>query len=134
MQIVFGILSVAYVVCIFLFAGSAAVSQLSHFNPYSLLHIPLYGVLVILLILSMVPFRRLRIPGSHPRWKKYFIISGSIAFAVALADEYHQSFLPNRTASLGDVFLDLVGIVLFLYLFRRYQLRLQRPPLSPSQP
>ncbi|HUH64732.1 MAG TPA: VanZ family protein [Terracidiphilus sp.] len=28
---------------------------------------------------------------------------------VASADEYHQSFLPNRTASLRDVLLDCVG-------------------------
>jgi hypothetical protein len=55
MRIFFSILSIAYVAGIFLFADSSVVSTLSSFNPYSLLHIPLYGILTVLLILSLVP-------------------------------------------------------------------------------
>jgi hypothetical protein len=42
---------------IFLWADSPIVSDLAPFNPFSLLHIPLYGILTILLILSFFPLR-----------------------------------------------------------------------------
>jgi VanZ family protein len=45
-----------------------------------------------------------------------FIIPGVISLIVAIADEIHQSFIPTRDASVIDVFLDAVGIVLILFL------------------
>ncbi len=59
MNLFFSILSVAYIAGIFLFADSPVVSDIAAFNPYSLLHIPLYGVLTILIILSLLPPRLL---------------------------------------------------------------------------
>jgi VanZ family protein len=41
---------------------------------------------------------------------------------VATADEYHQSFLPNRTSSPWDVLLDCTGAItlqLLVYVFMR---------------
>jgi VanZ family protein len=41
---------------------------------------------------------------------------------VASADEWHQAFLPNRTASAWDVLLDCcgaIGFYLIAYLFMR---------------
>lgn len=35
----------------------------------------------------------------------------AIIFAYSLLDEFHQSFIPNRTASLSDVFIDVLGSV-----------------------
>jgi len=55
MRLLFIILSIAYIAGIFLLANSSIVSDLSKFNPYSLLHIPLYGILTVLLILSIAP-------------------------------------------------------------------------------
>jgi hypothetical protein len=52
MSIFFSVLSAAYIAGIFLFADSPVVSDIAPFNPYSLLHIPLYGILTLLLILS----------------------------------------------------------------------------------
>ena len=43
-------------------------------------------------------------------------ISGVISLIVGIADEIHQSFIPTRDASIIDVFLDGVGIVLTLFL------------------
>ena len=40
----------------------------------------------------------------------------------ASADEYHQSFLPNRTSSIWDVLLDCCGAItlqLLIYVFMR---------------
>ena len=55
MRLFFSIVSMGYIFCIFFLADSSVVSTLSTFNPYSLLHIPLYGILTILLIFSFVP-------------------------------------------------------------------------------
>jgi VanZ family protein len=55
MKLFFIILSIVYIACIFVLAGSSMVKDFSPFNPYSLLHIPLYGVLTILLIFSLMP-------------------------------------------------------------------------------
>ena len=51
---------------------------------------------------------------------------------VASADEYHQSFLPNRTSSPWDVLLDCSGAIvlqLVVYLF----MRIVRPKHAPDQ-
>ncbi len=104
----FSLLSIAYVAGIFILANSPMVSTISLFNPYSLLHLPLYGILAFLLYFS------LSAPG-HPR----FLLPGFIAFGVGIADEIHQAFVPGREASVGDVFLDLAGIVIALWVIRK---------------
>jgi VanZ family protein len=40
---------------------------------------------------------------------------------VAIADEIHQAYLPNRNASFTDVLLDVVGIIFFILVLRRIQ-------------
>jgi len=60
MRFLFTILSIVYIAGIFLFVDSSVVSDLSSFNPYSLLHIPLYGVLTFLLVCSFIPMTQLR--------------------------------------------------------------------------
>jgi hypothetical protein len=134
MRLIFTFLSITYIAGIFLWADSSVVSYLAAFNPYSLLHIPLYGILTVLLIFSFFPLKfksnalnarnpstHLRINAStHLRIDAYtrvrFLISGFSALIVAIADEIHQSFIPTRDASVIDVFLDAVGIVLILFL------------------
>ncbi len=37
-----------------------------------------------------------------------------LAILFAISDEWHQSFVPGRTASLGDVVIDAVGSILGL--------------------
>jgi len=127
MRLLCTILSIAYIAMIFLWADSPVVSDLAPFNPYSLLHIPLYGILTFLLIFSFFPLKFKRndpndlnepndLNASSPI---RFIIPGVISLIVAIADEIHQSFIPTRDASILDVFLDFVGIVLVLFLVYR---------------
>jgi len=129
MRIFFIILSIAYIVGIFLFADSSVTKDLASFNPYSLL-----------LFFSIAPYRLMstrrasqpndlgeegrtnRISQTHQanqtHWTKYFIFTGCLALGLAAVDEYNQSFIPSRTASIGDVFLDLSGILVFLFFCR----------------
>jgi hypothetical protein len=131
MRILFSLLSLFYIASIFILAGSPVVYTLSEFNPYSLLHIPLYGILVFLLTLSMVPVTRgfkgaSNQPGvdsTRPLSRGTvgltvrLFIAGGIALAVGIFDEVHQLSVPGRDASATDVLLDMVGIAIALLLF-----------------
>ena len=108
----FTFLSAAYIFCIVYLAGSPLASRIAKFNPYSLLHIPLYGILTILLLLAFA---------SKPetsRSSRYFSVAW-ISISVAAADEYLQSFIPSREASMGDILLDILGVALVMILARR---------------
>jgi len=52
-------------------------------------------------------------------WKNFYLLPGGIALIVAIADEIHQAYVPGRDASITDVLLDLVGIILVLFFFFR---------------
>jgi len=124
MRFFFATLSIGYVWAILLLADSPVVYTLSSYNPYSLLHVPLYAILTILLALSVFPSKGWSFSSI---WSLGFIDTGSInvrnrllictliAAAVAVADEIHQAFIANRSASITDVFLDLLGIILVLF-------------------
>jgi VanZ family protein len=47
------------------------------------------------------------------------LVVGFITLIVAFADEIHQAYVPGRDASITDVLLDLVGIILVLFFFFR---------------
>lgn len=96
------------------------VSRLSPFNPYSLLHIPLYGVLAILIIFSIHSPLTQKSQSDQPNPKPRLYLAGLMASGVALADEAYQSFIPSRHASLIDIFLNLFGIAIGLILFNHF--------------
>ncbi len=122
MRLTLRMMTLIYIVAIFVLADSPMAKELSRFNPYSLLHIPLYGMLSLLLLFSFPPTSKL--PLTHPgisllpiqiSEKKAFFRSGIIALAIGMADEIYQSYLPSRDASVMDLFLDFSGIVLTLF-------------------
>lgn len=130
MNIFFTILSAGYIAGIFLFADSPVVSDIATFNPFSLLHIPLYGILTLLLILSFSPFKiKIIYPGNrinptnsrNPMNSRNHLIAGLIASGVAIADEIHQAYIPGRDASVVDVLIDFSGICLCILLIQRIQ-------------
>jgi VanZ family protein len=65
---------------------------------------------MVLLTLAFEPqilFQRKRSSGVS-----FFFLPGGIATTVGILDEFHQAFIPYRDASMGDVMLDIAGIVL----------------------
>lgn len=54
--------------------------------------------------------------------RSWFMVSTILIVVYALLDEYHQSLVPTRTASLGDSAIDIAGgltaLAIFLYLHR----------------
>jgi VanZ family protein len=120
MNILFLILSAAYIAGIFLLADSPMVSDVSAFNPYSILHIPLYGILTLLLILSFPPSKQKCADTINSSNSSNLVVAGIIALVVAIADEIHQAYVPNRNASVIDVLLDLLGIICCILLVRHF--------------
>ena len=124
MRFFFKLASAAYISGIFLLAGSPELERLGQFNPYSLLHIPLYGILTLLLIFSR--WSSIFINRGNPKNSidptnlSNLVVVGIIALVVAMADEIYQSFIPFRDASVTDVFLDLIGISLVLIVLSQY--------------
>jgi VanZ family protein len=80
-------------------------------------------------VLSLLIYRAIRqerIPPWQWRWAFWTL---SLVLVYAVADEFHQVFVPGRTASVRDSFLDFVGgscAVAVLYV--RYRLTFSRSP------
>lgn len=60
-------------------------------------------------ILAVLMLRALRIETGKGWELRHAVLTLVFVFVYALTDEWHQSFVPSRTASFGDVFIDLFG-------------------------
>jgi VanZ family protein len=105
-------------------SGGMLKAMLGDFPPWlhialrKLSHLAGYG------ILGVLAFRAARVDLGHP-----LLVSLLIAVVVAIADETHQSTVPTRTSSAGDVLLDLAGAGLGAALLRA---RAISAPATPS--
>ena len=50
-----------------------------------------------------------------------YSVAGIIALVVAIADEIHQAYIPSRNASIIDVLLDIIGIILCIVFVKRIE-------------
>lgn len=69
-------------------------------------HFLLYAMLAALMLIALGAPRRLS--------SRSVAVAGFAALAYALSDEYHQSFVPGRSASLFDLIVDAAGIASML--------------------
>lgn len=85
-----------------------------------LAHLTEYAILG---FLAARAFRTSPHPAIRRRW---FLISLGLIVAYALLDEYHQSFVPTRTASVFDSFYDMTGGLIALVIVARKGAKAQR--------
>jgi VanZ family protein len=78
-----------------------------HFVTRKIAHFTEYAILGFLAARAFRPY---------PRW---FLISAVLVVVYALIDEYHQSFVPSRTASVLDSLINMAGGITALILVRR---------------
>lgn len=71
----------------------------------NLIHTPLFAGLAWCLLMSLCGGQE----SQTVSWQLYRI-SWLLGGAYAILEEWHQSFVPGRTASLGDLLLDFLGI------------------------
>jgi VanZ family protein len=99
--------------------------NLAHFYFRKLLHVLCYGVLTILWFRALM--------ASYPgRFWTNTVMALVLCLAVALVDEGHQYVVNTRTASWGDVGLDLSGGVIFLFLSARFFKRNMMAPVEAA--
>ena len=79
--------------------------KIAHFTEYAILG-----------FLAARAFRTSSHPAISRRW---FWISAALIIVYALIDEYHQSFVPSRTASIFDSFIDMSGGLAALIFLRK---------------
>jgi|SRR3989344_5293736 len=51
------------------------------------------------------------------RDKELFSLAVILSLGYAVLDEFHQIFVPNRSASIGDVLVDMVGVLFALLVY-----------------
>lgn len=81
----------------------------------NLTHVPIYSVLAVLL---MKLFNKTKI--EHIKKVIYILL---IILVLGALDELHQHFVPGRTASFLDIFLDVIGGIIGLIIYRYINLR-----------
>ncbi len=80
-----------------------------HFFVRKAAHFSVYGVLSVFAFYSW----RTALPGRE-RWTfRWSGLALALTLVAASLDEFHQAFVPSRTASPRDVLLDLVGALCF---------------------
>jgi VanZ family protein len=95
-----------------------------HFITRKVAHFTEYAILG---FLAARAFRTSPRPAIRQRW---FLISAALVVAFALLDEYHQSFVPNRTGTIYDSFIDMAGGLTALIFLRRRAHRFADKPGS----
>ena len=81
------------------------VRKIAHFTEYA--------------ILAYLAARAFRTSPRAALANRWFLVSLALIVCYALIDEYHQSFVPSRTASIYDSFIDMTGGLVALLLIRR---------------
>jgi VanZ family protein len=80
-------------------------------------HLVSYGLLALLLLWAL--------PTSTVRPRYCFALAILLASLYGLSDEFHQSFVPGRSATVFDVCVDALGAVLAISLYAARRSRLQ---------
>ena len=76
-------------------------------------HMFLYGVLATLLLLAFEPKR------GATRSTLIAAVTGAVLFGIS--DEFHQSFVPGRDASVFDVVVDAIGSVIAVSVWTQFR-------------
>ena len=84
-----------------------------HFITRKVAHFMEYAILG---FLAARAFRTSPRPAIRQRW---FLISAVLVVVFALLDEYHQSFVPNRTGTIYDSLIDMAGGLTALIFLRK---------------
>ena len=84
-----------------------------HFITRKIAHFTEYAILGFLAARALSTSPR---PAIYQRW---FLICLTLIVVYALMDEYHQTFVPSRTPSIWDSFIDMAGGLTALLLVRK---------------
>ena len=105
---------------LWLFPNTSPETLLSvHFVMRKIAHFTEYAILG---FLAARAFRTSSRPAVRRHW---FLISAVLIVVYAVIDEYHQSFVPTRTASVFDSLIDMAGGLAALIVISRKRAKVQ---------
>lgn len=94
------------------------IRKLGHFTEYA--------------ILAVFAARAFRSSSRDLLRKRWFWISLWLVIIYSLSDEFHQTFVPSRTASIYDCMIDTAGgLVMLLLVSARWRTTLNESPVNP---
>jgi VanZ family protein len=112
---------VIFCIVIFVQSSFASPDTVVHFaHADKVLHFLAYGLLGALFCRAFNALQRWRY-----RWDALFCIGVVAATLYGVSDEWHQSFVSERTSDMGDVIADFIGSVAGSWVYLRF-LRLRR--------
>jgi VanZ family protein len=82
-------------------------------------------------VLSVLVLRALQNDSGEKNGGRHGAITLAVVSLYALSDEWHQSFVPSREASMGDVMIDVLGGICGVLWMLWYQRRIRSPLKSP---
>lgn len=116
----FRALTAGCMLLIFVLSSQPSLPSIRFFSGADLLvHAAAYGILCLFLALSFVPAR-------VATWNRVLLLTFLVT-VYGVTDEYHQSFVPGRDASLWDVLADGAGGFIVAWTMHwRYRLALKK--------
>jgi VanZ family protein len=110
-------------IVLWLFPGTTeGTLQVIHFTVRKMAHFGEYAVM------AFLAARAFTTSSKELLRRRWALVTFVLIVAYASLDEYHQSFVPNRTASIYDSMIDAVGGCAGLFLYdRRRKRRLNSP-------
>jgi VanZ family protein len=98
----------------------AVTRKLAHFTEYALL--------------AILAARASRSSSRQTLRDRWFLASLALVVVYALVDEYHQAFVPSRTASIYDSLIDIAGGLAALIVIRRHDRSSARQRRASNSP
>jgi VanZ family protein len=116
-----------------LLAASFALSSIPDADPsgplvtafFNVMHVPLFGAVAFCSYKALSKGRELSLPA--------MVLAFAASVAYAVFDEWHQSFVAGRNASVSDVIVDVIGAALMLLVIGGWSLLRARRSRTPAE-
>ena len=92
---------------------------------FNVMHVPLFGAVAFCSYKALSKGRELSLPA--------MVLAFAAAVAYAVFDEWHQSFVAGRNASVSDVIVDVIGAALMLLVIGGWSLLRARRSRTPAE-
>lgn len=118
----------------FLLAASFALSSIPDVDSwngplitalFNVMHVPLFGAVAFCSYKTLAKGRELSLPA--------MVLAFAASVTYAVVDEWHQSFVAGRNASLSDVIVDVIGAGLMLLVIGWWTLLRARRSRTPAE-
>lgn len=110
------LITISWMVVIYIFSDAPHSSQFTE-HYFGILNIPLrklghlseYAILFLSFNWSLLGHKAFAKKAKSEKWKSVRLIAFLLTLGYAFTDEWHQAYVPGRSATIGDVAVDAIG-------------------------